>query len=85
MAGDRPRRTRDARDAAQQAFKAATTKPAEPLPKPLSLIGAKELVSLQIDRDVLDHFHQEGRPGWQDWKRTHGPNLAQVQSRRDLT
>ena len=47
MAGDRPRRTRDARDAAEQAFKAATTRPAEPLPKPPSLPGAKELVSLR--------------------------------------
>jgi hypothetical protein len=25
----------------------------------------KELVSLRIDRDVLDHF-QEGGPGWQE-------------------
>ena len=65
MAGDRPRRPRDARDAAEQAFKTATTKPAEPLPKPPSLPGAKELVSLRIDRDVLDHF-QEGGPGWQE-------------------
>src|SRR4029450_6423945 len=64
MAGDRPRRPRDARDAAEQAFKVATTKPAEPLPKPASLPGAKEMVSLRIDRDVLDHF-PEGRPGCQ--------------------
>jgi uncharacterized protein (DUF4415 family) len=27
--------------------------------------NAKELVTLRIDRDVLDHF-QEGGPGWQD-------------------
>jgi len=26
---------------------------------------AKEMVSLRIDRDVLDHF-QVGGPGWQD-------------------
>jgi len=65
MAGDRPRRTRDARDAAEQAFKTATTKPAEPLPKPPSLPGAKEMVSLRIDRDVLDFFQADG-PGWQD-------------------
>ena len=65
MAGDRLRRPRDARDAAEQAFKTATTKPAEPLPKPPSLPGAKELVSLRIDRDVLDYF-QEGGPGWQE-------------------
>ena len=27
--------------------------------------NAKELVSLRIDRDILDHF-QESEPGWQD-------------------
>jgi uncharacterized protein (DUF4415 family) len=37
----------------------------EPLPKPPSIPNAKELVSLRIDRDVLDHF-QEAGPGWQD-------------------
>ena len=47
------------------AFKAATTKPAEPAPKTPSLPGVKELVSLRIDRDVLDHFQQDG-PGWQE-------------------
>ena len=47
------------------AFKSATTKPADPVPKAPSLPGAKELVSLRIDCDVLDHF-QEGGPGWQE-------------------
>jgi uncharacterized protein (DUF4415 family) len=65
MAGDRRFRTGDPRQAAEAAFKAATTKPVEPLPKPPSLPGAKELVSLRIDRDVLDHF-QEAGPGWQE-------------------
>jgi uncharacterized protein (DUF4415 family) len=55
----------DSRHAAEMAFKAATTKPAESLPKSLSLPGVKELVSLRIDRDVLDHF-QEAGPGWQE-------------------
>jgi uncharacterized protein (DUF4415 family) len=50
---------------AEMAFKAATTKPAEPAPKGPSLPGAKELVSLRIDRDVLDHFQEPG-PGWQE-------------------
>jgi len=63
------RRTYDPRTAAEQAFKAATTpKPAElpPLPpKTPSLPGAKETVSLRIDRDVLDFFQEDG-PGWQD-------------------
>jgi len=65
---DRPFRPTSSRDAAEAAFKKATTKPAEPIPpmpKAPSLPGAKEQVSLRIDRDVLDHF-QEGGPGWQD-------------------
>jgi uncharacterized protein (DUF4415 family) len=65
MPGDRPRRPTDARSVAEAAFKAATTKPIEkPAPKPV-VPNAKELVSLRIDRDVLEHFQQEG-PGWQD-------------------
>jgi len=66
MGADRPRRPNDPRTAAEAAFKAATTKPPEPIAanKP-SLPGAKEMVSLRIDRDVLDHFQEEG-PGWQD-------------------
>jgi uncharacterized protein (DUF4415 family) len=61
------RRTTDPRQAAEAAFKAATTKPPEPEPAPKTpaLPGAKELVSLRIDRDVLDHF-QEAGPGWQE-------------------
>jgi uncharacterized protein (DUF4415 family) len=70
MTGDRPRRTHDPRQAAEAAFKAATTKPLEPIrgPDPAvktpHLPGATELVSLRIDRDVLDHFQEDG-PGWQ--------------------
>jgi uncharacterized protein (DUF4415 family) len=61
------RRTHDPRSAAEAAFKAATTKPPEPIPatKPPALPGVKETVSLRIDRDVLDFFQEEG-PGWQD-------------------
>jgi uncharacterized protein (DUF4415 family) len=59
------RQTTDSRQAAEMAFKAATTKPPESLPKGPSLPGAKELVSLRIDRDALDHFQQDG-PGWQE-------------------
>jgi uncharacterized protein (DUF4415 family) len=62
---DRTRRTTTSRDQAEAAFKAATTKPAEPAPKRPSPPGAKEQVSLRIDRDVLDYF-QEAGPGWQD-------------------
>jgi uncharacterized protein (DUF4415 family) len=56
------------REAAEAAFQAATTRPAEPAPaQPLrpALPGAKELVSLRIDRDVLEHFQADG-PGWQE-------------------
>jgi uncharacterized protein (DUF4415 family) len=62
---DRPRRTFNSRDAAEAAFKTATTKPAEPLPKAPSIPGAKEQVTLRIDRDILDYFQEDG-PGWQD-------------------
>jgi uncharacterized protein (DUF4415 family) len=59
------RRTTDPRSAAEAAFKAATTKPLEPVARPPSIPNAKELVSLRIDRDVLEHFQESG-PGWQD-------------------
>jgi uncharacterized protein (DUF4415 family) len=62
---NRPRRTTSSRDAAEAAFKSATTKPAELPTKQTSIPGAKEQVTLRIDRDVLDFF-QEGGPGWQD-------------------
>jgi len=65
MAGDKIRRPVDRRQAAEAAFKAATTKPLEPLPKRPSLPNAKEQVSLRIDRDILEHFQESG-PGWQD-------------------
>jgi uncharacterized protein (DUF4415 family) len=60
------RRPNDPRYAAEAAFKAATTpKPLEPLPKTQSIPGVKEMVSLRIDRDVLDVFQEDGA-GWQD-------------------
>src|SRR4029079_9627101 len=66
MVFDKSRRTRDPLQVAEAAFKAATTKPPEePAPKRPSIPNAKELVSLRIDRDVLDYFQDEG-PGWQD-------------------
>ena len=55
----------DSRSEAEKAFKSATTKPPElPVAAP-SLPGARETVSLRIDRDVLDVFQADG-PGWQD-------------------
>jgi uncharacterized protein (DUF4415 family) len=59
------RRPIDARDRAEAAFKAATTKPPESAPTSPALPSGKELVSLRIDRDVLEHFQQAG-PGWQE-------------------
>jgi uncharacterized protein (DUF4415 family) len=53
------------RDAAEAAFKKATTKPADLPPPRLAIPSAKETVSLRLDRDILDHFQAEG-PGWQD-------------------
>ena len=55
----------DSRSLAEKAFKAVTTKPADLPPEKAAIPGAKEMVSLRLDRDVLDHFQAEG-PGWQD-------------------
>jgi uncharacterized protein (DUF4415 family) len=61
----RPRTLNDARTEAEAVFKKATTKAPEPPPMKGALPGVKELVSLRIDQDVLEHF-QQGGPGWQD-------------------
>ena len=55
----------DTRALAERAFKAATTKPADLPPQAPAIPGAKETVSLRLDRDVLDFFQEDG-PGWQD-------------------
>jgi uncharacterized protein (DUF4415 family) len=66
MSDDRIRRPRDARDIAEAAFKKVTTKPlAEPAAKKPIVPGAREQVTLRLDREVLEHF-QKGGPGWQD-------------------
>ena len=65
MSNGRERRPTSSRDAAEAAFKKATMKPVElPQPRP-AVPNAREMVSLRLDRDVLDHF-QEAGPGWQD-------------------
>ena len=61
----RPRTLNDARTEAEAAFKKTTTKVPEAPPKQAALPNVKELVSLRIDQDVLEHF-QAGGPGWQD-------------------
>ena len=53
------------RDAAEVAFKKATTKPAGDAGAEACGAHAKEIVSLRIDRDVLD-FSRRAVPGWQD-------------------
>ncbi|HEX2552183.1 MAG TPA: BrnA antitoxin family protein [Microvirga sp.] len=55
------------RHAAEAAFKSATTKPADltERPKGVTLPPVRELVSLRLDRDVLEHFQADG-PGWQE-------------------
>jgi uncharacterized protein (DUF4415 family) len=66
MNHDRSRRPGDPRKAAEAAFKVATTKPPEgPAKAQPALPGVKELVSLRLDKDVLEKF-QDGGPGWQE-------------------
>ncbi len=59
------RRPGDPRDAAEALFKPAAPsrerlKEARP-----AVPNAKEMVSLRLDRDLLEHFQEDG-PGWQD-------------------
>ena len=64
----RTRRPTDTLSVAEAAFKSVTSKapePFEPAAKGSALPAGKELVSLRIDRDVLDHFQEDG-PGWQE-------------------
>jgi uncharacterized protein (DUF4415 family) len=61
-----PRRSGDSRQDAEALFKAVTTKPVEaPVKAAPALPGVKEMVSLRLDKDVLEHFQEDG-PGWQD-------------------
>lgn len=58
------RRPSDPRKAAEAAFR-KTPKQAETPPRQPVLPGAREMVTLRLDRAVLEHFQAEG-PGWQD-------------------
>lgn len=60
-----PRRPTSAKERAEAAFKAATTRPEEPQARSNPIPVGKELVSIRIDRDVLAHFQDDG-PGWQE-------------------
>ena len=59
------RRSSDPREAAEAAFKSATAKTPPPLARGPAVPAAKELVSLRVDREVLEHFQADG-PGWQE-------------------
>ena len=60
-----PRRPTSAIERAEAAFKTAATKPEETKAKSNPIPVGRELVSIRIDRDVLDHFQEDG-PGWQE-------------------
>jgi uncharacterized protein (DUF4415 family) len=59
-----PRRS-SALDQAEAAFKAATSNPERKPAKITTAPEGKEMVSLRLDRSVLEHFQEDG-PGWQD-------------------
>ena len=59
------RRPQDPLKAAEELFRPAAPKLPDEPPKPAAPPGAKESVTLRIDRDVLDFFQADG-PGWQD-------------------
>lgn len=59
-----PRRPTDPMAAAEAAFRPAR-KPASAAPAPRGMPAPRELVSIRIDRDVLDYFQEDG-PGWQE-------------------
>jgi uncharacterized protein (DUF4415 family) len=59
-----PRRPTNPMEAAEAAFK-PVKKPAPPIREPTVAPNVRELVSIRIDRAVLDHFQEDG-PGWQD-------------------
>jgi uncharacterized protein (DUF4415 family) len=60
-----PRRPSSATERAEAAFKAVTTKPDDAKPAAKVIPAGKELVSIRLDRDVLEHFQADGQ-GWQD-------------------
>ncbi|TPJ53908.1 BrnA antitoxin family protein [Mesorhizobium sp. B2-7-1] len=59
-----PRRPTNPMAAAEAAFK-PVKKPAVPIREAAAAPNVRELVSIRIDRAVLDYFQEDG-PGWQD-------------------
>lgn len=64
MSNDRTRRPADPWKNAQALFTPTAKAPPAAEKRP-TIPGAKETVSLRIDREILEHFQSEG-PGWQD-------------------
>ncbi|TGQ71417.1 MAG: hypothetical protein E5V49_03275 [Mesorhizobium sp.] len=60
-----PRRPTNPMAAAEAAFKPVKKPIAAPPREPSAAPNVRELVSIRIDRAVLDHFQEDG-PGWQD-------------------
>ena len=59
------RRPTNPRDAAEAAFRTATTKPTERMSEAPAIPGRRESVTLRVDSEVLEWFQEDG-PGWQD-------------------
>ncbi|TIO07999.1 BrnA antitoxin family protein [Mesorhizobium sp.] len=59
-----PRRPTNPMAAAEAAFKPIKM-PAAPVHETAAVPNVRELVSIRIDRAVLDYFQSDG-PGWQD-------------------
>lgn len=60
----RPRR-KSPLETAEAVFKTSPAWPAQPAMANRAITGARELVSLRIDQDVLAHFQNQGT-GWQE-------------------
>ena len=60
-------RPTDALSVAEAVFKPATPPANEPAPaqRKVGVPVAKELVSIKLDSDLLEHFQEDG-PGWQE-------------------
>jgi len=61
----RPPKRGSALDQAEAVFKAPTPKLDRPAARSATPPQGKEMVSLRLDRAVLEHFQEVG-PGWQD-------------------
>jgi uncharacterized protein (DUF4415 family) len=59
------RTSRDPREAAEAAFRKATSPPPPTTVKRTTVPGVKEQVTLRIDQEVLAYFQKDG-PGWQE-------------------